>query len=286
MGIFKSIENKLEGLVEGGFGRAFKSSVQPVELAHKLAKEMGDHKTVGVSNVYVPNEFEVYLGKDDFDNLTSFADSLKAELANYVTAFARREGWTLVAPPSIQLFCDEDLRVGEFGIATRTVTAPAAGEVAPSSPAAEPDLSAFDAPAAGPAAAPPASAPPAAPNPMLDQTVLYEQAVPAAAVAADRAARRAPAAPRYVVRGPRGEWELRDAVTVLGRSRRCDVVLTDPNVSRQHAEIRRQGDGYLIRDLDSTNGVRLNGRGVRQAVLQHGDRIELGTTELLFERVS
>jgi pSer/pThr/pTyr-binding forkhead associated (FHA) protein len=121
---------------------------------------------------------------------------------------------------------------------------------------------------------------------MLDQTVLYEQAVPAAAVAADRAARRAPAAPRYVVRGPRGEWELRDAVTVLGRSRRCDVVLTDPNVSRQHAEIRRQGDGYLIRDLDSTNGVRLNGRGVRQAVLQHGDRIELGTTELLFERVS
>ena len=71
MGFFKSIENKLEGLVEGGFGRAFKSSVQPVELAHKLAKEMGDHKTVGVSNVYVPNEFEIYLG-----DASTFADEL------------------------------------------------------------------------------------------------------------------------------------------------------------------------------------------------------------------
>ena len=125
MGIFRKANKKLEGLVEGGFGRAFKSSVQPVELAHKLAKEMGDHKTVGVSNVYVPNEFDVYLGKDDYEHLVSFEDSLKTELSNYVTAFARREGWTLVAPPRIELHCDDDLRVGEFGIATRTVSAPA-----------------------------------------------------------------------------------------------------------------------------------------------------------------
>ena len=130
MGIFRKANSKLEGLVEGGFGRAFKSSVQPVELAHKLAKEMGDQKTVGVSNVYVPNEFDVYLGKDDYDHLVSFEDSLKVELSNYVTAFARREGWTLVAPPRIDLHCDEDLRVGEFGIATRTVSEPDEAPVA------------------------------------------------------------------------------------------------------------------------------------------------------------
>ena len=91
MGIFKKANNKLEGAVEGAFGRAFKSSVQPVELAHKLTKEMGDHKTVGVSNVYVPNEFEVYLGSADYEHMASLGDSLKAELANYVVAFARRE---------------------------------------------------------------------------------------------------------------------------------------------------------------------------------------------------
>ena len=269
MGIFRKAEKKLEGLVEGGFGRAFKASVQPVELAHKLAKEMGDHKTVGVSNVYVPNEFDIYLGEADFGHLSSMSDSLKAELANYVTAFARREGWTLVAPPRIDLHRDDDLRVGEFGIATRTVNAPAAAPGAAFVPSA--------------AAAPPAAV---APGPLLDQTVLYqEQApgpapIPAAALSVSR-----PSTPRASLRGQQGEWELREAVTVIGRSRRCDIVLTDPNVSRQHAEIRRQDDGFMAVDLGSTNGMRVNRRDAKQAVLQHGDRIELGTTELVFERL-
>jgi hypothetical protein len=263
MGIFRKANNKIEGLVEGGFGRAFKSSVQPVELAHKLAKEMGDHKTVGVSNVYVPNEFDVYLGKDDYDHLVSFEDSLKTELSNYVTAFARREGWTLVAPPRIELHCDEDLRVGEFGIATRTVGAPVE----------MPDAGAFAAPAA---AVPPAAA--VAPGPVIDQTVLYQEPAPAVAPAP-----RASSA-RGVLRGRQGDYQLAEAVTVIGRSRRCDIVLTDPNVSRQHAEIRKQDDGFMLIDLGSTNGSRVNRRDVKQVVLQHGDRIELGTTEFLFER--
>ncbi len=258
MGIFRKANNKLEGMVEGGFGRAFKSSVQPVELAHKLAKEMGEHKTVGVSNVYVPNEFDVYLGKNDYDHLVSFEDSLKTELSNYVTAFARREGWTLVAPPRIELHCDEDLRVGEFGIATRTVSAPVEAP-----PAAD--------------FAPAAAA--VAPGPVIDQTVLYQEP---AAVAAAAPARTSSA--RAVLRGRQGDYTLTEAVTVIGRSRRCGIVLTDPNVSRQHAEIRRQDDGFMLLDLGSTNGTRLNRRDVKQVVLQHGDRIELGTTELLFER--
>jgi len=262
MGIFRKAEKKLEGLVEGGFGRAFKSSVQPVELAHKLAKEMGDHKTVGVSNVYVPNEFDIYLGEADYGHLSSLSASLKTELANYVTAFARREGWTLVAPPRIDQHRDDDLRVGEFGIATRTVSAPAE--------------------APGAALVPPAAA--AAPGPLLDQTVLYQEQAPALAPAAAPPVAR-PSAPRASLRGQQGDWELREAVTVIGRSRRCDIVLTDPNVSRQHAEIRRQDDGFMALDLGSTNGMRVNRRDVKQAVLQHGDRLELGSTELVFERL-
>jgi hypothetical protein len=264
MGIFRKANKKLEGFVEGGFGRAFKSSVQPVELAHKLAKEMGDHKTVGVSNVYVPNEFDVYLGKDDHDHLVSFEDSLKTELSNYVTAFARREGWTLVAPPRIELHCDEDLHVGEFGIATRTVGVPV--ETA--------DAGAFAVPAV---AVPPAAA--IAPGPVIDQTVLYQE--PAAAPVAPPP--RTSSA-RGVLRGRQGDYQLTEAVTVIGRSRRCDIVLTDANVSRQHAEIRRQDNGFMLLDLGSTNGTRVNRRDVKQVVLQHGDRIEFGTTELLFER--
>ncbi len=262
MNVLKSAERKLEGLVEGLFGRAFKTSVQPVELAHKLAKEMGDHKTLGVSSVFVPNEYEIYLGRDDYEKLSSLGDALKAELANYLTAFARREGWTMVAAPRIALMEDDDLRTGEFGIATRTVSAEQGSEAAALAAAA---------PAAAPAAPPLPTVPPAA-GPSPAQTVLYERPPVQAA--------------RYRLRGPGVDAELTNAVTLIGRSRRCDIVLTDPNVSRQHAEVRLTGGQVVLRDLGSTNGTRVNRRAAGQVVLQPGDRIEVGTTELLFERLA
>ena len=252
MGIFRKANDKLEGMVEGGFGRAFKSSVQPVEIAHKLGKEMGDHKTVGVSNIYVPNEFDVYLGRDDYEQLVAIRDSLKVELANYVTAFARREGWTLAAPPHIELHKDTDLRLGEFGIAAHTVSAPGP----------PPAAAAVGAAGLGAAA-------------LNDQTLLYRESA---------AASRPRAGMRALLRGANAEYSLDREISVIGRSRRCDVVLGDPNVSRQHAEIRRQGDGFLLVDLGSTNGTRVNRRDIKQVVLQHGDRIEFGTSELVFER--
>jgi hypothetical protein len=137
-------------------------------------------------------------------------------------------------------------------------------------------------PGAAPPPAPAAVAiPVAASAPLLDQTVLYQ--APQAPVTPPAASPLSGL--RASLRGAQGQWELRDVVTVIGRSRRCDIVIDDPNVSRQHAEVRRQEDGYIVRDLGSTNGVRLNRRDVKQAALEHGDRIELGTTELLFERL-
>jgi pSer/pThr/pTyr-binding forkhead associated (FHA) protein len=71
---------------------------------------------------------------------------------------------------------------------------------------------------------------------------------------------------------------------VLGRSRDCDIVLEDPGVSRRHAEIRPTEDDWVLADLGSTNGVRVNGRTLRgKHALQRGDRIELGHTELVFD---
>jgi hypothetical protein len=251
--VLKSIEKKIENLVEGVFGRAFKSSVQPVEIAHKLAKEMGDHKTVSVSKVYVPNEYEVYLSPADYEQMHAFEASLVEELSTYLIAYARREGWTLVSKPHVSLHGDDDLHLGEFGIATRTVTEPEQPVVAP-----------------------------VAPPQQLSQTVVYQPPAPA------------PAAPVPVVppgpatcavlRWGAGGHDLSADVTLIGRNKRCDVVLADPNVSRQHAEIRREGDDYVVIDLDSTNGVQLNGKEVKRARLADGDRLTLGTSVLRFER--
>ncbi len=69
----------------------------------------------------------------------------------------------------------------------------------------------------------------------------------------------------------------------LGRGRQCDVVLSDPNVSRQHAEIRPRGGSWVLTDLGSTNGSRLNGHRVEGSeVLQSGDEIELGESVMTF----
>jgi pSer/pThr/pTyr-binding forkhead associated (FHA) protein len=71
---------------------------------------------------------------------------------------------------------------------------------------------------------------------------------------------------------------------VMGRSRECDVVLDDPNVSRQHAEVRPSGGSWIVNDLGSTNGIKVNGRRVQgPQSLKPGDVIELGTSKVTFE---
>ena len=81
MSVLRSIEQKIEGLFEGLFGRAFRTNVQPVELARKLVKEMEDHRTVSVSRVYVPNEYTVYLSTADREQFADYESSLRTRAA-------------------------------------------------------------------------------------------------------------------------------------------------------------------------------------------------------------
>jgi pSer/pThr/pTyr-binding forkhead associated (FHA) protein len=70
---------------------------------------------------------------------------------------------------------------------------------------------------------------------------------------------------------------------VVGRSREADMVVDDPNVSRRHLELRREMDGWVARDLGSTNGIQVNGRQVNETALAPGDQVTLGLTTLTFE---
>src|SRR6266513_1136456 len=99
--VLRAIEQKIEALFEGIFGRAFRTNVQPVELARKLAKEMDDHRTISVSRVYVPNEYTVYLSLSDRTQFESYEDSLRTELEDYLAEHARREQYALLSTPSV-----------------------------------------------------------------------------------------------------------------------------------------------------------------------------------------
>ena len=115
---------KLAGLVEGTFGRVFRSEVRPVELARKLAREMDEHKTVSVSRTYVPNEYVVWLSPEDRERYEGVEDALSDELCAYLLEHARREQLALVSRPQIEFRTDERLSLGEFGIQARLVRPP------------------------------------------------------------------------------------------------------------------------------------------------------------------
>jgi len=249
----RNLEARIESLVEGVFSRAFSSQVQPVEIARKLAKEMDAHRTASVSRVYVPNQYTVWLSASDHERIEGYERSLGQELSGYLLEHARRNDYALLTRPEVELKIDERLRLGEFGIQTRLVKSPARQGESPSQ-GEEGHTMVY-------------SVPPKQSRPRSQRP--EERLVDTKAIVSldDR---------RYVLEGP---------IASLGRSRECDCVLDDPNISRKHAELRRSANGdWQIIDLGSTNGVKVNGRPITAAsALNAGDTIELGTSALTFE---
>jgi hypothetical protein len=249
--LFRNFEARIEGLVEGVFSRAFSSEVQPVELARKLAKEMDSHQTASVSRVYVPNEYTVYLSDDDREKLGGYERSLEQELSAYLLEHARSRGYDLLTRPEVKFSTDERLRLGEFGIQTRLVKSPAREGGRPS-------------------------------QAEEGQTMVYTTPPgkrPAAEVTPEPTGRM----PVAVLQTGGRRIEVPGSRAVIGRSDEADCVLPDPNISRRHAELRRVADGqWEIVDMNSTNGIKVNGRRLRSAALRDGDQVTLGTTTFRF----
>ena len=275
MSVLRTIESKIEGLFEGIFGRAFRTHVQPVELARKLAKEMDEHRSVSVSRVYVPNEYTIYLSSADRQQFTSYEGSLVGELQEYLTEHARREAYALLTPPRVKFATDDDLAVGEFGIATR-VAQPEDG--LPSLPTSKPPTSV---PAQSISIPVPTPAVPVEVSQAVATTMVYRQAEHEDTV--EPAA--APEPPREVVTLTLDgrAHPVTSAGIVIGRSRECDLRVADGNASRRHAEVMQEDEWYVV-DLGSTNGTELNGRRITRERLSDGDRITIGATDLIFGR--
>ena len=121
MGILRSIESRLERVVEGSVGRLFRASVAPVELARKLAKELEEGKVVSVTQTYAPNEYTIYLSPRDRTRFADFEASLRNELASYLAEHARRAGYVMPTRPRVRFETESSLHTGIFGISTALV---------------------------------------------------------------------------------------------------------------------------------------------------------------------
>jgi len=246
VGVLQRFERRLEGMVEGAFARAFKSELQPVEVASAVQREMDDRAAiVAQGRTLVPNDFVVEVGDSDYQRLDVYAESLGVELANLARDYAKEQGYSFVGPVRMRFEGVPDLTTGTFRIRSGVIRGSTVegGEVRrPASDLPRPQGAAFPG------------------NPRL-------------IVAGPEG-------------GGQRQYDLQTPVTLLGRGTDCDLRLVDPGVSRHHAELRLEENQVVLVDLGSTNGTFVNGQPVRRVALTDGTHVTLGRTTLVFRRDS
>jgi hypothetical protein len=209
-------ERRLERLVEGGFGKAFRSGLQPVEIGRRLVRELDAGRTLGVRGTVVPNQFTVRMAGADLERFEGFHDALVGELCETVRDGARESDYRFVGPVEVELVADPSARVGDLDVDARIVEG-----------------------AIGSAAA----------------LVLPDGA----------------------------RIQLGDDPVRIGRLPDCAIALSDSQVSRHHAEVRRADTGFAVVDLGSLNGTTVNGVKVQEHALADGDVISVGETAIRYE---
>jgi hypothetical protein len=263
LGFLKHIEKRMESLVEGVFGRAFRRQIHPVEIAKGLTKQMDEGRMVSISRTYAPNDFTVHLSREDTESIQAYQASLRDELIQYATTHAENKNYHLMTPPRIRFESEETLRFGEFG-----VTAKLTGGDGPREKGAPQDTS--------------------------GQTRIFrteestggEVEQGTAAISAEDARLHGLAREiveltladdeKYPLEG-RGPWGV-------GRSQENEIVINDPNVSRRHARISRADSGFVVEDLGSTNGTLLDGAPIDREMIEGGDELTFGQTTARFIR--
>jgi len=130
-GVLQRFEQRLEGAVTGAFARAFRSAVQPVEIAAALQREVDNSAHIlSRDRMLVPNDFTVELSTPDHERLTPFGTTLAAELATLVTEHVTEQRYTLAGPLEIHFQQAPELSTGRFRVRSRTTASvtPVAGQ--------------------------------------------------------------------------------------------------------------------------------------------------------------
>lgn len=239
-------EHFWQRLFDGLFRRGGDASLQPVEIAKKLARVMVGRRTVSVNHVYVPNVYLVNLSPVDFERLSVFEHSLARELEDYISKKAAEQNYTLVGKPRVEFEVEDELAPGEMRVAARMEEEPKrdGGNVA---------------------------------GAMEEGDTLIYQAVDGVSEAPEE-----PVFKLAVLEGPDAgrTFLLQKGRQVLGRQPACDFVLTDEQVSRRHCQVEESHDRVMVTDLGSRNGTIVNGKRVERAFLKPGDRLQVGRSVL------
>lgn len=289
MGLFDRVEQRLERAVNGAFARAFKSEVQPVEIASAIRRAMDDRAAiVGQGRTIVPNLYTVELSDTDFERLSGYDDELQDELIAAAQEHAESQRYQPGGPLRVSFTNANDLETGVFRLRTSTARRPGEpGRASDERQGAGHQGDDWYADGAAPSpAAPPAPAVAAGPVPAARRPNEDPEATQRQQVTPPAPPRRVNPADRPWLDVDGERYPLMGAMTVLGRDDSADIILDDPGISRRHSEIRVTTDGphvvANIRDLGSTNGTFVNSERVTSQRLSDGDRITVGRTSVVY----
>jgi hypothetical protein len=209
-------ERRLERLVEGGFGKAFRTGLQPVEIGRRLVRELESGRSLGVRGTVAPNRFTVRISEADRARFEGFQDALVAELTETVRDAARASNYRFAGPVEVSIAVDPRFGVGDLAVDAAII---------------------------------------ASPDGLTGALVMPDGR-----------------------RVQLGEEPVR-----IGRLPDCAIALSDSQVSRHHAEVRRADQGFAVVDLGSLNGTTVNGVAVQEHTLTDGDEIGVGETAIRYE---
>ncbi len=249
------LEKLAEKLLEGGFARALKPKLQPVQIAKALARAMERSQVVGAEGPLVANDYLAYLHPDDLAAFTEFQTSLEREFAAYLRGYATRHGLHTLASPLVRL-----LPADPVGVRGRVTVKASLLDVEPVPATARAEEATT-----------------------WEGTVVMPVAQPERAPVPEQAAVSSPEQPPALLVDEEGErFHLETANTSIGRAVDNDIVLEALGVSRHHARILWESERYLLLDLGSTNGSFVSGKRVTRHPLSGGEQLSFGGARFTF----
>jgi hypothetical protein len=247
MSALSSFEGFMERVVEGSVQRLFRSPVQPAEIARRLERAMESQQTISVDSVIVPAFYRAFLNPEDFKIFDPIQDELERQMANYLRDLAHERGFTLLAHPVVDVAPDPAVARRGIQVVAEMSSAPAnMGAQAP------------------------------------DRT----QVIPTGGNAGNQTA-RPPVLAHLMLQTPEGPhtFPLDTNLITVGRGLNNDLIVEDPRVSRQHAQLRFRSRRYFIGDTGSTNGTYVNGTAITtEQPLRDGDVVSFGGLEMTFQQ--
>jgi hypothetical protein len=119
--VLKSVENRLERIFEKTFSRPFKNALQPIEIGSRIVREVDLTRRLSSQGSISANVIRVWLGPADAERFEGFQKALVTELEETVRQNALNEGYVFVGPVKVEIFVDDDLKLGAVEVKTEFV---------------------------------------------------------------------------------------------------------------------------------------------------------------------